>query len=93
MTPQGPRNSTSIRVEIGKPGCAVLAEWRRMGKLQVFGAFPEASGKEGVFTKYKVLKVPRAAWCNHPCGLQTFHDHAHKVGGVCLQLEMGEYER
>lgn len=23
-------------------------------------------------------------------GPQAFHDHTHKVGGVCLELEMGE---
>jgi hypothetical protein len=60
------------------------------GKLQASGTFPEGSGKEGVLTKDKVLKVPGAAWCNHLSALQTFHEHAHKVGGVCLH--MGEYE-
>lgn len=37
------------------------------------GPFPEGNGKEGVLTKDNRLKVPRAAWCNYPSGLQTFH--------------------
>lgn len=92
MTPQGPRTVLAywFWVQMGEPGCAVLGRWRT-GKLG-FRSMPWRKWEGKSADKDNGLKVPRAAWCNYPSGLQTFHEHAQKAGGVCLQLEMGEYE-